>query len=101
VRRGPRAALRVAAVAAFGVLALGAGLPSHASAHPLGNFTINHYAGIRVGRDAIQLDVVIDMAEIPAFSEQRQLDTNGETGPSRRRSWRRLASQRARSWVHS
>jgi len=78
VRRGPRAALRVAAVAAFGVLALGAGLPSHASAHPLGNFTINHYAGIRVGRDAIQLDVVIDMAEIPAFSEQRQLDTNGD-----------------------
>lgn len=78
MRRGVRAALRVAAVAAFGVLALGAGLPSHASAHPLGNFTINHYAGIRVARDTIQLDVVIDMAEIPAFTEQRQLDTNGD-----------------------
>jgi nickel/cobalt transporter (NicO) family protein len=78
VRRGVRAALRVAAVAALGVLALGASLPSRTSAHPLGNFTINHYAEVRVGRDAILLDVVIDMAEIPAFSEQRQLDTNGD-----------------------
>jgi ABC-type nickel/cobalt efflux system permease component RcnA len=51
-------------------------LPAIVSAHPLGNFTINHYAEIRVGERLIQLDVVIDMAEIPAFSEQGQLDTN-------------------------
>ena len=40
-----------------------------AFAHPLGNFTINHYAGIRVSRDKIAVDFVLDMAEIPAFQE--------------------------------
>jgi ABC-type nickel/cobalt efflux system permease component RcnA len=78
MRRAARVLLRLAPVAALGVLALGASFPTHASAHPLGNFTINHYAEVRVGRDAIVLDVVVDMAEIPAFTEQRQLDTNAD-----------------------
>ena len=60
----------VAAAATMGVLA------GPASAHPLGNFTINHYAEVRVGERQVQLDVVIDMAEIPAFTEQQRLDTN-------------------------
>ena len=51
-------------------------LPAIASAHPLGNFTINHYAGLTVGRDAVALDVVIDMAEIPAFQERQSMDTD-------------------------
>jgi ABC-type nickel/cobalt efflux system permease component RcnA len=38
-------------------------------AHPMGNFSINHYAGIRVGRDAVEIRYVIDMAEIPTFQE--------------------------------
>jgi ABC-type nickel/cobalt efflux system permease component RcnA len=49
-----------------------------ALAHPLGNFTINHYAGIRVEADRIRLDVVIDEAEIPAFQAIQALDTNGD-----------------------
>lgn len=48
-----------------------------AFAHPLGNFTINQYAGLRVRRDAIVIDYVLDMAEIPAFQEITSFDANG------------------------
>ena len=47
-----------------------------ANAHPLGNFTINHYAGLQVERDQIGIDYVLDLAEIPAFQEIHQFDTN-------------------------
>ena len=47
-----------------------------AAAHPLGNFTINHYAGLQIARDDVKVDYVLDMAEIPAFQEITQLDTN-------------------------
>ena len=47
-----------------------------ADAHPLGNFTINHYAGVQVVRDGVEIDYVLDMAEIPAFQEINQLDSN-------------------------
>ena len=53
-------------------------VPALALAHPLGNFTINHYAGLRVEPGRIVLDVVIDQAEIPTFQEQRRIDTNGD-----------------------
>jgi nickel/cobalt transporter (NicO) family protein len=63
---------------AFLLGAIGAGLPAPVLAHPLGNFTINHYAGITVGRDQVLLDVVIDMAEIPTFQERLKIDTDGD-----------------------
>ncbi|MCC5663176.1 sulfite exporter TauE/SafE family protein [Nostoc sp. CHAB 5784] len=47
-----------------------------ADAHPLGNFTINHYAGVQVTPDGVGIDYVLDMAEIPAFQEINHLDTN-------------------------
>ena len=59
-------------------LVLGLAVPATALAHPLGNFTINHYAGIRVAPDEILLDVVIDMAEIPTFQQRQRLDTDGD-----------------------
>ena len=40
-----------------------------ADAHPMGNFSINHYAKIIVGDDMVELDYIIDMAEIPTFQE--------------------------------
>jgi nickel/cobalt transporter (NicO) family protein len=52
-----------------------------AFAHPLGNFTINHYAGIHVSRDRITIDFVMDMAEIPAFQEISTFDDNGNGIP--------------------
>jgi nickel/cobalt transporter (NicO) family protein len=59
-------------------VALLAVAPALASAHPLGNFTINHFAGIRVSTDRIDVDVVIDRAEIPTFQERQALDTDGD-----------------------
>ena len=57
-RRGLAAAMAVVAL----VL-----LPTLAAAHPLGNFTINHYAGLRVEADRVVIDVVIDEAEDPGL----------------------------------
>jgi nickel/cobalt transporter (NicO) family protein len=65
-------------LASLAALALAVIVPAVALAHPLGNFTINHFAGIRVAPDRISLDVVIDRAEIPAFQEQQQLDSDGD-----------------------
>ncbi|HEX2626004.1 MAG TPA: hypothetical protein VHL56_03775, partial [Candidatus Limnocylindrales bacterium] len=79
-RRGhwlPRRLLSVA-----GALALALLVPATALAHPLGNFTINHFAAIRVAPDRISLDVVIDRAEIPAFQEMQLLDTDGDSALS-------------------
>jgi ABC-type nickel/cobalt efflux system permease component RcnA len=51
---------------------------STAAAHPLGNFTINHYAGIRVEVDRVLLDVVIDHAEIPTFQARQDYDLDAD-----------------------
>lgn len=48
-----------------------------AFAHPLGNFSINHYAGLHISSDSISIDYVLDMAEIPAFQEIATFDANG------------------------
>jgi nickel/cobalt exporter len=47
-----------------------------ASAHPLGNFTVNHLSRITVERDAIRVRYVLDLAEIPTLQETQagQLD---------------------------
>jgi nickel/cobalt exporter len=55
-------------------------LAEMARAHPLGNFTINHFARIEVGDNQVRLRYVVDMAEIPAFQELRQIAAN-ESGP--------------------
>ena len=49
-----------------------------AEAHPLGNFTINLYDGLIVRADGIDVDYVVDMAEIPAFEEKPAIDANGD-----------------------
>lgn len=38
-------------------------------AHPLGNFTVNHYAVIERKPDALTISWILDMAEIPTFQE--------------------------------
>jgi ABC-type nickel/cobalt efflux system permease component RcnA len=48
-----------------------------AFAHPLGNFTINQYVGLKVSSEIVLVDYVLDMAEIPAFQEIALFDTNG------------------------
>ena len=56
-------------------------LPTVAFAHPLVNFTINHYAGLNFSRELITIYYVLDMAEIPAFQETASFDANGNGQP--------------------
>ncbi len=44
-------------------------LPRAGLAHPLGNFSVNRYAGLRLGTDGVELRYIVDMAEIPTFQE--------------------------------
>ena len=56
-----RFAVAVAAVLAVFVA------PATASAHPLGNFTINRYAGIELAGDRVFVQYALDVAEIPTY----------------------------------
>ncbi len=53
-----------------------------AIAHPLGNFTINHYARIHIHDDRIAIRYVIDMAEIPAFQELQSIGAERDSAAS-------------------
>ncbi|MFL5835619.1 MAG: sulfite exporter TauE/SafE family protein [Solirubrobacteraceae bacterium] len=44
--------------------------PASASAHPLGNFSINHLVTVSVSSDRVDLRYVLDQAEIPTFQER-------------------------------
>ena len=41
-------------------------------AHPMGNFSVNHYSRIKIGQQSVEIRYLIDMAEIPTFQEIRQ-----------------------------
>jgi nickel/cobalt transporter (NicO) family protein len=71
---------RIRRIAVVLGLAIGAVVltPAIASAHPLGNFTVNRYEGIRVGSDHVDDDYVVDMAEIPTFQTKPRIDRNGD-----------------------
>ena len=56
---------RLARLATLAVAVLASVAP--AAAHPLGNFSISHYAGIEIQADAVEIRYLIDMAEIPTF----------------------------------
>ena len=60
------------------------GCASVASAHPLGNFTINHFARLEVGTERISIHYVVDMAEIPTFQTLQAADTDADGYPQRR-----------------
>jgi ABC-type nickel/cobalt efflux system permease component RcnA len=72
--------LRVNALAACWLL-----FSSACFAHPMGNFSINHYASIRIEQDFIEIRYLIDMAEIPTFQEIQQfgLVTNPKDASAR------------------
>ena len=64
--------MRRLAVLAAGLVAItGAALvrPGGVDAHPLGNFTVNHYAGIELAGSRIYMRFVLDLAEIPTYQE--------------------------------
>ena len=68
--------------------------PEAANAHPLGNFTINHYTRIDASESGIEVFRVLDVAEIPTVQERQQIDADndGAVDPAEREAW---ASQKA------
>ncbi len=70
----PRRALAV------GVFAAGLALwpAAAASAHPLGNFTGNHYAGLEAAPGELRIVYAIDIAEIPTQQLRAEQDTDGD-----------------------
>ena len=49
-----------------------------ASAHPLGNYTVNRAVAVTIAPDHVALLYLVDMAEIPAFSEVGVIDSNAD-----------------------
>jgi nickel/cobalt exporter len=76
-RRRPRRLRRATGGVALslGILVLSAG---PVGAHPMGNFTVNTAAALRVGRDHVVVDVAVDLAEIPTLQAKPGIDTNGD-----------------------
>jgi ABC-type nickel/cobalt efflux system permease component RcnA len=66
---------RLAAVALIGLAVLVA--PAIASAHPLGNFTINHYAGVEIAGSDVYVRYALDVAEIPTYQIGSQIRSPG------------------------
>jgi nickel/cobalt transporter (NicO) family protein len=48
------------------------------AAHPLGNFTINHYSRLTFSNDRVEILYVLDIAEIPTFEILRRYDVEGD-----------------------
>ena len=59
-----RLAILAAVIAALAV-------PAIASAHPLGNFTVNHSSSVVASGDRVYVDYVLDMAEIPTLQARQ------------------------------
>ncbi|HJU52043.1 MAG TPA: sulfite exporter TauE/SafE family protein [Acidimicrobiia bacterium] len=49
-----------------------------AAAHPLGNFTTNLHLGLFFSPSQLDVSLVVDMAEIPAFREKRAIDRDDD-----------------------
>jgi nickel/cobalt transporter (NicO) family protein len=62
-----RRRIAIALVALCGALAASLATSTSAGAHPLGNFTINRYAGIEVAGADVYVRYALDVAEIPTY----------------------------------
>jgi nickel/cobalt exporter len=56
----------------FGFIAFCLLVGQRSFAHPMGNFSVNHYSKISVERDGIRVSYIIDLAEIPTYQELQQ-----------------------------
>jgi nickel/cobalt transporter (NicO) family protein len=69
---------RFAACLAVGVGLLTVLTATPASAHPLGNFTVNQHSGLVVSPGRVTVELVVDMAEIPTFQARSEIDTDAD-----------------------
>jgi nickel/cobalt transporter (NicO) family protein len=61
----------------LGAGALWAVVPATAQAHPLGNFTINHYDHVQLLPDRVEVTSVVDRAEIPSAQKLQTVAPDG------------------------
>jgi ABC-type nickel/cobalt efflux system permease component RcnA len=59
------------------VAAVALTVPAAAAAHPLGNFTVNRFAGVELAGNEVYLRYVLDLAEIPTFQERKRVARGG------------------------
>jgi ABC-type nickel/cobalt efflux system permease component RcnA len=66
------------------------GSAPRASAHPLGNFTVNQFSGLHVTPGGVTVDLVTDMAEIPTYQRRSAIDANhdGQVDEAEASAWR-------------
>jgi nickel/cobalt transporter (NicO) family protein len=64
-----------------------AGAATPATAHPLGNFTINHLVKVRQSGDSLRVRYALDMAEIPTFAVMRARSASGVLDGPELRTW--------------
>src|SRR5207248_2154889 len=81
------AAISVLVVGMSTALSIAAAGP--ASAHPLGNFTINRYSGLDLRPGRVSVLYVLDMAEIPTYEQMADIDANGNgtASAAERQAW--------------
>ncbi|MEJ7772456.1 MAG: hypothetical protein WKF51_11190, partial [Geodermatophilaceae bacterium] len=70
--RSARAGILLGAILAFVLTPIGT-----AQAHPLGNFTVNHYNGLELYPDRIGVLAIVDIAEIPTAQDLQALAPDG------------------------
>ncbi len=56
----------------FSLIAVSLLLGPRSLAHPMGNFSVNHYSKISLETDGIKISYIIDLAEIPTYQELQQ-----------------------------
>src|SRR6202044_297228 len=59
-------------ICSFILLTLCLCLAPRSYAHPMGNFSVNHYSKISLEREGIRVSYIIDLAEIPTYQELQQ-----------------------------
>ena len=67
-------------------------------AHPMGNFSVNHYARVEPAARGVEILYVLDLAEIPTFELLQKWDLNA-TSP--RGEIERQAAAQAREWIQN
>jgi ABC-type nickel/cobalt efflux system permease component RcnA len=56
----------------LGLLVVSLLLGPRSFAHPMGNFSVNHYSKISLESDGMKISYIIDLAEIPTYQELQQ-----------------------------
>ena len=87
---------RVALLAVVVLAAMGAALarPTPAGAHPLGNFTVNHYAGLELAGNRVFVRFALDLAEIPTLQSGKDVRRAGYAASVARRLELRIGGTR-------